>query len=71
MEGRIVAVHSGEPAGRSVEDFARVAGSSRAAIYRLPPEMQPHSVKLGRRRIITEAPREWLQRIAQQQGATA
>jgi predicted DNA-binding transcriptional regulator AlpA len=64
-------LQAGEPAGRSVEVFARETGSSRATIYRLPPEMQPHSVKLGRRRIITEAPREWLRRIAERQGAAA
>jgi hypothetical protein len=37
---------------------------SRPKLYTLPPELQPRSIKIGRRRIIIEAPADYLQRIA-------
>lgn len=55
-----------EPAGRSVETFAKEVGMSRPGIYALPPDLMPEYVKVGRRRIITERPRDWLRRVAQQ-----
>lgn len=37
----------------------------------LPPELKPASIKLGRRRIITEAPAEWLRRVGALRGEAA
>lgn len=45
--------------------FARAIDKSRSWLYALPDELQPHSVKLGRNRLITESPQEFLQRLAQ------
>jgi hypothetical protein len=50
-------------AGWSVERFAEAAGVSRAMLYALPDNLQPDFVKVGRRRIITEAPTSWLARL--------
>ena len=53
-----------EQAGYAPSAWCQSASISRAKLYQLPPELQPHSVKLGRRRIIVESPREYLARIA-------
>lgn len=53
-----------EQAGYAPAAWCQAASISRAKLYQLPPDMQPHSVKLGRRRIITESPRQFLDRIA-------
>lgn len=44
--------------------YARLIDKSRSWLYALPPEMQPHSVKFGRNRLITEPPQQFLQRLA-------
>jgi len=46
--------------------FAHAIDKSRSWLYALPPELQPASVKLGRNRLITESPEEFLQRLAEQ-----
>lgn len=51
-------------AGRSVDEFAREVGICRATVYILEPECQPRSLKVGKRRIITESGAEWLARMA-------
>ena len=53
-----------EQAGYAPSAWCQSASISRAKLYQLPAELQPRSVKLGRRRIITEAPREYLERLA-------
>ena len=60
-----------EPAGRSPEDFAKVAGIGRTTLYTLAPEDRPASVKIGRRTVITESPRDWLARMAARTQAAA
>ena len=52
-------------AGWPVGDFADAAGVSRALIYTLPKEIWPRSVKIGKRRLITEQPADWLRRVGQ------
>ncbi len=44
--------------------YAKLIDKSRSWLYSLPPEMQPFSVSFGRNRLITEPPRDFLQRIA-------
>lgn len=34
-----------------------------ATLYNLPTELRPISIKLGKRRIITESPADWLRRM--------
>lgn len=46
------------------KSFARAIDKSRSWLYALPPELQPHSVKFGRNRLITEQPQEFVQRLA-------
>ena len=53
-----------EQAGYAPSAWCQSASISRAKLYQLPADLQPRSVKLGRRRIITEAPRDYLERIA-------
>jgi len=59
------------PTGRSVAAFAHAVGYGRTSIYELPPELQPQSIKLGRRRIIVEQPADWLQRVGRPNGEAA
>ena len=56
-------VAAADRAGWSVERFAEAAGVSRAMLYALPDDLQPDFVKVGRRRIIVEAPASWLARL--------
>jgi hypothetical protein len=49
--------------------FANAIDKSRSWLYALPPEMQPKSVKIGRNRLITEAPQDFIQRLAERQAA--
>lgn len=50
-------------AGWSVRDWCAATSISRSSLYGLPNRLQPLSVKFGRRRIVTEAPASWLQRV--------
>jgi len=52
-------------AGYPVRKWLAETSISRSYLYALPPEQQPRSVKLGRRRIIIETPGDWLKRIAE------
>jgi hypothetical protein len=54
-----------QPAGRSPESFARLAGISRTTLYCLAEECKPARVKIGRRLVITESPADWLARMAE------
>ena len=56
-------------AGWSIPRFCEECGFSRAHLYNLPQELQPKSVRLGRRRIIREQPAEFLARVAAAQEA--
>ncbi len=46
------------------QSFADAISKSRAWLYALPPELQPKSVKLGKSRLITERPEDFLRRLA-------
>lgn len=54
--------------GQSLKDWAHDAGIGLSTFYTIPAEQRPHSVKIGRRNIITEPAPEWLQRMAAQGG---
>ena len=56
-------------AGWAIPPWCEEAGYSRATLYNLPPELQPHSVKIRKRRIIIEAPSDYLARIRSLQQA--
>ena len=45
--------------------YAHLIDKSRSWLYALPPELQPHSVKIGRNRLIDEPPDRFLNRLAQ------
>jgi hypothetical protein len=59
------------PVGRRVPAFCAVTGIGRTTLFTLPAELRPASVLIGKCRIITEDPREWLARIARAQGGEA
>jgi len=46
--------------------FAHAIDKSRSWLYALPLDLQPASVKLGRNRLITESPEEFLRRLSEQ-----
>lgn len=50
-------------AGWRLSQYCEATGLSRSYIYALSKEQQPRSIKIGKRRVITEAPADWLQRI--------
>ena len=58
-------------AGYSITDWCADIGISRAGFYNLAPELQPKSVKIGKRHIVVEAPSAYLERIAAQQQEAA
>lgn len=55
--------------GRSVRAFAQLCGFSVATLYKLDDKLQPRSTYLGRRRIVIESPREFMERISAAGGA--
>jgi hypothetical protein len=57
------------PAGQSIEAWAKQVNLCRATVYQLEPQCQPHSITVGRRRIIIEPPADWLARMASIGGA--
>jgi hypothetical protein len=52
-----------QPAGFAIPGWCEAADISRATFYNLPPELRPHSVKIRKRHIIVEAPKDYLLRI--------
>ena len=56
-------------AGYAPAEWCRRTSISRAKMYALPRDLQPRSIKLGRRRIIIEDPAAYLARLAQSQEA--
>jgi len=52
-----------EPAGYRPSCWARAVGFSRQKLYALGADIKPHSIKIGRMRIITESPADWLARV--------
>jgi len=64
------AVEDGK-AGWSVKDWCSATGFGVTKFYDLGEEEAPASIRIGARRIITEAPRAWLERMARQQQQAA
>lgn len=51
-----------ERAAWKIPEWCRALSISRSTLYALPPEKQPASQTIGRRRVITESPRDYLKR---------
>jgi hypothetical protein len=66
---RRAAERAPERAGWLLVPWCADASIGRATYYKLPPKLQPHSVKVGKRRIIRESPADWLARMAAAQEA--
>ena len=64
-----LASNAADRAGWDIATWCPAAGISRAFHYNLPPDQQPHRVKIGKRRIIRESPAAWLARMAAAQEA--
>lgn len=56
-------------AGHSIIDFCNQIDISRGMFYKLEGDLAPKTVKLGRSRIVIEAPSEYLNRISALQSA--
>lgn len=56
--------NTSERAGWPVEEWAHAAGIGRSLAYVLLQRNEITSVKIGKRRIITTAPRDFLARLA-------
>jgi len=57
-------------AGWSVQEWCASAAISDALFYKLETQQRPASVKIGAKRIITEAPAAWLARVGQSAPST-
>ena len=58
-----------QKAGWKIAEYADLVGIGRSKLYTLPKELQPKSVHVGSRRVITEPPADYLARIAATQAA--
>lgn len=58
------------PAGRRVPQFLAETGLARTKLLTLPEPLRPRSVLIGRVRIITEQPGDWLERVGKTQADT-
>jgi len=50
-------------AGWDLADWCTAVGIARPTFYTIPEAQRPSSVKIGTRRIITEAPADYLRRV--------
>ena len=50
-------------AGYSIPEWCVAVRISRAHYYNLPPELQPNSVRIGKRHIVIEPPQDYLRRV--------
>lgn len=50
-------------AGWSIAAWCKAVDLSRATFYTLPPELKVSTVKVGKRRIVIEAPGDFLRRV--------
>jgi hypothetical protein len=79
VEGRVSKIAKQPPqaettttrAGWAVKAWCEAAGISDALLYKLEEGVRPASVKVRRRRLIIESPRDWLRRMGQASGAKA
>lgn len=55
--------------GWSVNAWCRAVGIARPTFYNLPDDQKPLSAKVGKRRIIVDAPQDFLKRRATEQAA--
>lgn len=59
-----------EPDGYLIKDWCKRVGISRSMFYILPSEVKPRLVKIGRRVVVFEKPKDWLLRMAKANGVT-
>jgi len=58
-------------AGFAIPEWCLAVGIGRSNFYVLPGQLRPRSVKIGKRHIIIEAPKDYLERIAAQSQVAA
>ena len=56
-------------AGFSIREWCPAVGMGRSTFYVLPLELRPKTVKLGKKHLVIESPRDYLDRIAAQSKA--
>jgi hypothetical protein len=64
-----LSVATPEKAGYAIKPWCAAVGISVALFFELPIEMQPSSVRIGRRRLITESPSDYLSRVQSSGGS--
>ena len=47
-----------------LRDWLPLVSSTRSAYDQWPPEIRPHTVLVGRYRLVVESPQDWLARMA-------
>jgi len=52
-------------AGWSIRDWCTSTGISDSLLHKLDPSSRPASVKIGKKRLILEAPEAWLRRVGE------
>lgn len=58
-----------QQAGFAIKDWCAAVGIGRSTFYVLPERLRPRTAKLGKRNLVIEAPRAYLDRIADQGNA--
>ncbi len=53
----------------TIAEYSKIVKVTRQTIHHLPEDCQPESVRIGRRRLIIEAPEHWLRRMHERGGA--
>ena len=57
-----------DTAGWSIDTWARSVPMGTSTYFTLPEKLRPRHTKIGRKTIIFEPPRDWLERIAKAGG---
>ena len=50
--------------GLSIKEWATQVGIASSSFYLIEPSARPRRVKVGRRVLVVESPREWLERMS-------
>ncbi len=53
-------------AGFNIKEWCKAVGIGRSSLYVLQGNLRPRMAKIGKRNIVVESPREYLDRIAAQ-----
>ena len=52
------------PVGLSIREWSSQVGIAASSFYLIEPSARPRQLKVGRRVVVIESPREWLERMS-------